>query len=64
VHLTIDASNGDIANEWCPDTQREWFKPGTEPRETCHMHHAPFVDQLEELGRKIGKVLGRILKGL
>jgi 1A family penicillin-binding protein len=64
VHLTIDAANGTIANEWCPDTQREWFKPGTEPRGTCQTHHAPFIDQLEELGRKIGKVLGRILKEL
>ena len=64
VHLTIDPSNGALANEWCPDTQREWFKPGTEPTETCHTHHAPFIDQLEELGRKIGKVLGRILKEL
>ena len=64
VHVTIDASNGAIANEWCPDTQREWFKPGTEPTSTCHAHHAPFIDQLEELGRKIGKVLGRILKEL
>jgi penicillin-binding protein 1A len=64
LHLTIDASNGTIANEWCPDTQREWFKAGTEPTETCHAHHAPFIDQLEEFGRKIGKVLGRILKEL
>jgi penicillin-binding protein 1A len=64
VHLTIDASNGALANEWCPDTQREWFKPGTQPTETCHTHHAPFIDQLEELGRKVGKVLGRILREL
>jgi penicillin-binding protein 1A len=64
LHLTIDASNGTIANEWCPDTQREWFKRGTEPSGTCQTHHAPFIDELEELGRQIGKVLGRILKGL
>jgi penicillin-binding protein 1A len=61
---TIDASNGELANEWCPDTQREWFKSGTEPTTICRTHEAPFIDQLEELGRKIGKVLGRILKGL
>jgi membrane carboxypeptidase/penicillin-binding protein len=64
LQRTIDPSNGELANEWCPDTQREWFKPGTEPTKICHIHHAPFLDQLEELGRKIGKAVGRILKGL
>jgi 1A family penicillin-binding protein len=64
VERTIDAYNGELANEWCPVTQREWFKPGTEPTRTCHEHNAPFIDRLEELGRKVGKVLGRILKEL
>jgi membrane carboxypeptidase/penicillin-binding protein len=64
VQRTIDATNGDLANEWCPQTQREWFKAGTEPGNTCRTHHAPLLDQLEELGRKIGKAVGRILKGL
>ena len=31
VRRTIDAFNGDLANEWCPTTQREWFRSGTEP---------------------------------
>jgi 1A family penicillin-binding protein len=64
VERSIDASNGELANEWCPSTQREWFKPGTEPTSVCRTHHAPFLDQLEELGRKIGKAIGRILEGL
>ncbi len=64
VERTIDASNGELANEWCPDTQREWFKAGTEPTSICRTHDAPFIDQLEELGRKIGKAIGQILKGL
>lgn len=64
VERTIDAYNGELANQWCPVTQHEWFKPGTEPTRTCHEHNAPFVDRLEELGRKLGKVLGRILKEL
>ncbi len=64
VQETIDATNGEIANEWCPQTQQEWFKAGTEPTSSCGVHHAPLLDQLEELGRKIGKALGRILKGL
>jgi 1A family penicillin-binding protein len=64
VQRTIDASNGELANEWCPDTQREWFKSGTEPTVLCRTHEAPFLDQIEELGRKIGKVLGRIFDEL
>jgi penicillin-binding protein 1A len=64
VERTIDASNGDLANEWCPDRQREWFSAGTEPTTMCRTHDAPFLDQLEEFGRKIGKAIGKILKGL
>ena len=34
----IDAETGMLAGEWCPITQREWFKPGTEPTEVCNEH--------------------------
>ena len=64
VERTIDASNGELANEWCPTTQREWFKSGTEPANVCRTHQAPLLDQLEEFGRKVGKVLERIFEGL
>ena len=64
IQHSIDPSNGELSNKWCPDTQREWFKSGTEPTTICRTHEAPFMDQLEELGRKIGKAIGRILKGL
>jgi membrane carboxypeptidase/penicillin-binding protein len=64
IRRTIDPVNGELANEWCPETQREWFKPGTEPTQMCRTHDAPFLDQLEEIGRKVGRVLGRILEGL
>jgi membrane carboxypeptidase/penicillin-binding protein len=57
----IDASNGQLSTEWCPITQREWFKTGTEPTRICDEHEAPFIDQLEEFGRRIGQVLGEIL---
>jgi len=64
IERRIDAFNGDLANEWCPVTQREWFKPGTEPSRSCQEHEAPLLDRLEELGRKLGKALERILGGL
>jgi 1A family penicillin-binding protein len=62
VERTIDANNGELANEWCPVTRSEWFKPGTEPTRFCREHEAPLLDQLERLGRKLGQVLRRILE--
>ena len=61
VERRIDASNGKLSNEWCPIVQREWFRAGTEPTQVCAEHEAPFIDQLEEFGRQVGEVLGRIL---
>ncbi|HUR94778.1 MAG TPA: PBP1A family penicillin-binding protein [Gemmatimonadales bacterium] len=61
VSRKIDAFNGDLANEWCPVTQREWFRPGTEPTRLCREHEAPFMDRLEEFGKKVGKALKDLL---
>ncbi len=61
VRRTIDAFNGELANEWCPVTQREWFRPGTEPTEVCREHEAPFMERLGEFGRKVGKALKDLL---
>ncbi len=61
VSREIDAFNGDLANEWCPVTQKEWFKPGTEPKQHCREHDAPLVDDLEEFGRKIGEAIKDLL---
>ena len=62
VRRSIDAFNGELANEWCPVTQREWFRPGTEPTRTCREHDAPLVERLEEFGRKLGEALKELLK--
>jgi penicillin-binding protein 1A len=61
VERRIDAFNGDLANQWCPVTQREWFKRGTEPTRICRDHEPPLLDRLEDLGRRLGKALERIL---
>jgi penicillin-binding protein 1A len=62
VQRTIDAFNGELANEWCPVTQREWFRAGTEPTDTCREHSAPFIARLEEFGRKVGRALKDLLR--
>ena len=64
VARVIDAETGMLAGDWCPITQREWFKPGTEPTEICNEHFElpeaePFVIGL---GSKIGKALKKIFK--
>jgi penicillin-binding protein 1A len=61
VSRTIDAFNGDLANEWCPVTQREWFRAGTEPTRHCREHSAPLVKRLEDFGRKVGQALKDLL---
>ena len=37
----IDPGTGMLAGEWCPIKKREFFKPGTEPRELCTVHTEP-----------------------
>ena len=61
VARTIDAATGDIANEWCPTTQREWFKPGSEPTRICTHHEAPLITRLEKFGREVGEALKDLL---
>jgi 1A family penicillin-binding protein len=61
IERRIDAFNGDLANEWCPVSQREWFKPGTEPTQICREHEPELLDRLEDLGRKLGEAFERIL---
>ena len=41
VSRLIDADNGDLATAWCPHTQLEWFRLGTEPTMYCPDHGGP-----------------------
>ncbi len=60
VSVTIDATNGQLAGEWCPITQREWFRSGAEPTELCREHGEPFDMQLEEIARRVQRTLRRV----
>jgi 1A family penicillin-binding protein len=70
----IDAQTGFLANEWCPIRMQEYFKPGTEPTNPCP-YHGPDAesqdsqpgspnqgDWTKDIGKKLGKVLGKIFK--
>ncbi len=63
VSRVIDATTGELAGEWCPTTQKEWFKPGSEPTQLCREHtpsQAPIEAAVASVGQKIGKALKRI----
>jgi len=59
VSRVIDAENGLLANEWCPLTQREWFRAGTEPTAYCPEHTSP-----PESDDSIGDRIVQLLKGI
>jgi penicillin-binding protein 1A len=50
VMRVIDPQTGELANEWCPARQREWFRPGHEPTVQCREHSAPPLWHVEEAG--------------
>ena len=73
ISRVIDPETGMLANDWCPDRKREWFKPGTEPTELCNVHTEPQPDyvpmpdgipqipeQVQKATQGIGTVLRRI----
>ena len=75
--VMIDPTTGWIANDWCPARKLEYFKPGTGPRTECMEHGPPYDEPIwasdqdlgrviekraDDLGKKIGKALGRIFR--
>ena len=70
VPVVIDARTGFKATEWCPITQKEFFKPGTEPTTPCPVHSGPpeiqldstVFDNIPNAVEKIGKGIGGLFK--
>src|SRR5665213_1000799 len=60
--VVIDARTGYLATEWCPITQREYFKPGTEPTTPCPVHSGPPDIQLDSAFLPVEKVTGAVEK--
>ena len=50
VMRVVDPQTGELANEWCPARQREWFRPGHEPTVPCREHSAPPIWYVDEPG--------------
>ena len=61
VMRVIDPTTGELAGEWCEATQREWFKPGSEPTTVCRTHHAPEADD-PSLADRLTDALKKIFK--
>jgi penicillin-binding protein 1A len=72
----VDPESGELATDWCPRRVRQWFKPGSEPTESCHLHTAPpqgqiaidagnaaqgVNDAIGAVGRGIGSILRKII---
>jgi penicillin-binding protein 1A len=75
VMRVIDGHNGELANEWCPLKQEEWFRDGTEPVRRCDEHTEPVYDPewdivpdsgdtnaIDKFGQKVGRTLKKIFK--
>jgi membrane carboxypeptidase/penicillin-binding protein len=76
VSALVDPQSGALATEWCPTRQRQWFKPGMEPRTECQIHTGPpdgmivdangnpqaQPDPITRVGRDIGRILRRIIR--
>jgi penicillin-binding protein 1A len=63
VMREIDARTGELATEWCPIVQREWFKPASEPLSPCREHSSPPMDEwVSDLSDKISKALKKVFR--
>ena len=66
VSAVIDPESGQLAGPWCPQRQREWFKPGTAPTDTCTMHTAPaepsIADGFGGWVRALARGLARVIR--
>ena len=61
VMRVIDSYNGELANQYCPVTHREWFKSGTEPTTYCDEHQASLWETLEGIGGAFGRAIKDLL---
>jgi 1A family penicillin-binding protein len=77
VPVMVDPQSGELATEWCPSRRRQWYKPGSEPQNECHLHvgpqpnqiavdadgnaHQGHTDPITAVGRSIGSILRKLI---
>lgn len=64
VVATIDARTGFLANEWCPITKQEYFKPGTVPTHLCPYHSEPLPTDTLNIFEQVPNAIERGVKGI
>ena len=71
MSAVIDPETGELATEWCPRRERDFFKPTRLPTTYCQLHqyHEPTIiaddgtvtggrgDWLDQLGRRLKRIL-------
>jgi 1A family penicillin-binding protein len=62
VSRDIDVSTGELAGEWCPAMQTEWFRPGMEPTEYCREHVEPPDTWADDFSAKIASTFKKIFR--
>ncbi len=75
VSAVVDPQSGELAGDWCPTRTRQWFKPGSEPTEECHLHTGPPEGQIaidangnvqvnpnDDPISRVGRSIGNILR--
>jgi penicillin-binding protein 1A len=61
VEVEIDPETGELASEWCPTTQIEYFRPGTEPTGYCRFHQPSDEDSWgDAFGDRIERMLKKV----
>jgi penicillin-binding protein 1A len=67
VPVMVDPATGLLADEWCGDREREWFKPGTEPTQyaSCEPIYYPADDDehwLYGVRERVARTLRSIIR--
>jgi len=63
VSAVVDPESGELAGEFCPTRQRQWFKPGSEPMRQCPLHTGPPPGQIAD-GQQGNDPITAITKGI
>ena len=67
VPVMVDPASGLLADEWCSEREREWFKPGTEPTQyaSCESFYYPADDSehwLYGVRERVARTLRSIIR--